>query len=913
MKKIYLILLAAAGILAAASCAREEIVDPSQAQKPASEATTLTVAFDEGKTALVDGKTYWVKGDVVRIYNSTGSFYNDVEIPEEADGQKAFECNVDFKDTTYFAVYPTESAAGVADKKVKVKIPSDPDGLFASANICAAETKGTTLSMRNVTAILKVDVNSGNVIEFLQVASKNNMTGTYSVSFEGEAPALTATSGSRSATLAVGGIDAVYYLPVAPGDYLAEFAMTALRGNGGYQTLKTTQDNEVKVNTIVDLGTIGGTLSTGLEGEGTEANPYIISNLGEWTAFSASVNLGNHYADKFVNLTFDVDDAVTTPVGYWLASDDQAYFGGTFLGNNHTIKVALDGANCKAQTYVALFGVVDEGATIKDLKVTGTATATGNYTSGVIGYVRGTSANKVTVSNCTNEVTVTSTGDRVGGVIGYANYATVENCVNNGLVTGRNCVAGISGKASNTTFKDCSNTVAIKSTGTDTGVQIGFNGSILTHGTSNGAGVWDGTIGSNATGGICGFIDHGSLTSCTNSGKVDGYVKLAGIVGGTYWSSVYSCVNTGNITASYGFVYNLASAQGYGYGSMAGGIVGWMHANGTISDCQNSGVITGKGGQGGILGYGSCNNNASSGITVKDCKNTGAVTATGVTTGGSIKNHNPAVGGVVGSVVAFGPQLTNILNCTNTGNVSSSAMIAGGIVGRVQAPRSNGSAVNLVDKCVNTGNVTATYWVGGICGMALAIYNGVIRVANSYNEGTVTGNRTDDAGEVAGGILGANHVWYSYTCYGQVHNSYNAGKVVYDAVAHTKPYCGGIAGRLVSAGDIKNVCNYGTVGPKEGDPVAAAAARLGAVIGSLETSNPNYLYYLDGTCAQIVGTSSTKTTFTIGGNYGADYKMIAPVTINDDPKETVIDALNAWVTGDYSKWKVGTNGPVFNN
>lgn len=915
MKKIYLFLLAAAGILAVASCAREELIDKALTTDEPSEVSTLTFSFDGTKTALVDGKTTWEAGDKIRVYTSDGGFYRDVEVPAEAIGQSSFSAEVNIKDTVYYAVYPIEASKGIADNKITVTLPKNPDGRFASANICVAITRNSEFQMKNVTAVLKVNIQSNNVVEMLQIIARNPIVGDYAVGVEKDKEdkdslTFTPSATAQSLNVAIGGVDGEYFIPVLPGTYAKDFSITALRGNGGYQNKKTTVDNEIKLNSIIDLGLIGDNLSMGLPGEGTQEKPFTISNFGEMLAFASSVTMGKSYKDEIVSLEADIlDTPVTAPAGYWLSNDDQGYFAGTFLGNNHTVKVELDGENCKAQTYVALFGVVDEGATVKDLKVTGTATATGNYTSGIIAYVRGTAdGTRAILDNLTNEVKVTSTGNRVGGVVGYANYATITKCVNNAAITGKDCVAGVVGKASNATMENCTNTGAVTSTGTDTRVQIGFNGSILTHGT----GEWNGTTGSHATGGICGYVDHGSLMNCTNSGTVGGYVKIGGIVGGTYWSPVTACVNSGNITASYGFVQNLASAQGYGYGSMTGGVVGWMHTNGAITDCQNSGTITGKGGQGGIVGYASCNNNASSGVAIVNCTNTGNVVATGVTTGGSIKNHNPAVGGIAGSVSAFGAQLTKIIGCTNSGNVSSSAMIAGGIVGRVHAPRSNGGEVNLVDNCVNTGDVTATYWVGGICGMALSIYNGVIRITNSHNEGTVTGNRTDDAGEVAGGILGANHVWYSYTCYGQVYNCYNTGKVVYDVAAHTKPYCGGIVGRLVSAGDIKNVCNLGKVSPADNaEPVAGAAARLGSVVGSLETSNPNYLYYLAGTCGQIVGTSSTKTTFAVGGEFNASYNLITPVTINEVEHETLVDALNAWVTGTYYKWKTGANGPEF--
>ena len=77
---------------------------------------------------------------------------------------------------------------------------------------------------------------------------------------------------------------------------------------------------------------------------------------------------------------------------------------------------------------MALFGVVDEGATVKDLKVKGTAKASGNYTCGLVSYCRGSSDNRVTINNITSDVVIESQGDRVSGIAGYAEYTDFDNC-----------------------------------------------------------------------------------------------------------------------------------------------------------------------------------------------------------------------------------------------------------------------------------------------------------------------------------------------------------------------------------------------------------------------------------------------------------------------------------------------------
>ena len=886
------------------------------------ETTTLTLSFDATRTALVNGKTAWTAGDKVEILNSDGTYSQVVEVPAAQDGKTSFDVEVKIKDSRYFAVYPVSAADGVTGGKLKINLASSTTGRFADANVCAATSEGSTLSMKNVTAVMKINVNSGNSVEVVQIASKNALAGKYTVDF-GEAGVEVAktTDTVKTAKIVTGGIDGDYYLAVAPGTYLSGFAITALKGNGGYQTIDSKSDNVVAVNKIVDLGTIGNDLSDGLSGEGTEASPYLIKNAGEFVAFTSSVNLGNPYAGKFISLQTDLsDDPVATSIGFYTAADVQAAFAGTFLGNGHTIKVAISGT-----TYAALFGVVDEGAAVKDLKVIGTATGTGNYTAGVIGYVRGASGNRVSVSKVSSEVVVSSSGNRIGGVIGYAQYTDVDECSNAGSVTGLNSVAGVVGKGTYVNIKNSTNSAAVKSTGTtDTRILFPFNGSVYLCGSGD---AWNSTTGTNATGGVAGFIDHGSLSDCTNSATVNGYSKVGGVVGGTYWTPVSKCKNTssGAVTATASWLYNIASQSGYGFGSTAGGVVGWMHASGAISECENAGTVSGKGGLGGIVGLANCNSNSISAVSITDCRNSGVVESKGTGMGGATKNLNPSVGGIVGSAAAFGEQKVTISGCENSGNVSTDGIIAGGIVGRLVQSRNNGSVINLVENCVNSGNVTALYWVGGIAGLGMSMYNGVTRFTNCANSGVVTAERTDDNEEDAGGILGANYCWNSskYSSWGQVYNSYNTGDVYYKTTTYVKPYAGGIMGRLVSAGSVKNCYNTGFVGPVGKVEVASGAEKyLGALVGSHEVaSGLQNSYYLDGVCAQAVGTASTKA---VGGAISAfnrsatgECEFSGVVSYNDSYFDKLIDILNAWVTKNssanlvLSPWKASNKGPVF--
>lgn len=147
-----------------------------------------------------------------------------------------------------------------------------------------------------------------------------------------------------------------------------------------------------------------------------------------------------------------------------------ASYSGVFDGAGHTIS-GLKGEN----------GLFDNlsGATVKNLNLANVdIDATSNHTGAVAGYIvksqgKQTVIDNVTVSgtvnggdyyvgglvgadsnydtvikNSTNNATVVANGQQVGGIVGYATRKTViENCVNNGNVTGGSFVGGIIGMA----------------------------------------------------------------------------------------------------------------------------------------------------------------------------------------------------------------------------------------------------------------------------------------------------------------------------------------------------------------------------------------------------------------------------------------------------------------------------------
>ena len=150
-----------------------------------------------------------------------------------------------------------------------------------------------------------------------------------------------------------------------------------------------------------------------------------------------------------------------------------------------------------------------------------------------------------------------------------------------------------------------------------------------------------------------------------NAGILDSYFygtsKVGGMCGNNYTGTISNCYNTGSVS---------------GIGT-AGGVSGYNYT-GSITNCYNTGNVSGSSGfVGGVSGY-------NDGGTITNCYNVGSV-------GGS---------GYVGGVNGWNKGI--ITNCYNTGSVSGTGVNVGGVIGRNE---SNASITNCYyDSTIYTGN-----------------------------------------------------------------------------------------------------------------------------------------------------------------------------------------------------------------
>ena len=117
-------------------------------------------------------------------------------------------------------------------------------------------------------------------------------------------------------------------------------------------------------------------------GTGESGNPYLISNSDQFALLANRVNGGNAYNSTYFKLTEDI--STTTMVG---TSTNK--FSGTFDGNGNTLTFNQE----SGEQYIAPFRYIN-GATIENLKLTGTVTSANKFAGGVVAYATG--SNKIT-------------------------------------------------------------------------------------------------------------------------------------------------------------------------------------------------------------------------------------------------------------------------------------------------------------------------------------------------------------------------------------------------------------------------------------------------------------------------------------------------------------------------------------
>ena len=268
-------------------------------------------------------------------------------------------------------------------------------------------------------------------------------------------------------------------------------------------------------------------------------------------------------------------------------------------------------------------------------------------------------------------------------------------------------------------------------------------------------------------------------SNSTYSGIFDGQNHT---ISGLYFNQEDS-YDVGLFGRNNGKIANAGILDSYFYGtSKVGGVCG-NNYTGTISNCYNTGSVSGIGTAGGVSGY-----NYTGSIT--NCYNTGNVSGSS---------------GFVGGVSGCNSKGT-IINSYNAGSVSGLEYVGG-----VSGINYTGS----ITDCYNIGSVSGSEGnVGGVNG-----YNDGGTITNSYNAGSVSGTE-----RYVGGVSGYNDG-------GTITNCYNVGSV------GGSGYVGGVNGW--NKGIITNCYNTGSV--------SGTGVNVGGVIGRNESNATITNCYYDST------------------------------------------------------------------
>lgn len=438
-----------------------------------------------------------------------------------------------------------------------------------------------------------------------------------------------------------------------------------------------------------------------LDGEGTEASPYLIKSLEELKMMRASLVHGKTLYYKLVNSInmYDIDN--WEPLNW----EDPYDCGIVFDGNGQTLSNLKSENTAYAGFAGVLYGELHH-VTFDNAQISN------DHNCGVIGGYIGTGGkpgyvHDIIVKNSTVSLTPTSEGNSYdniacGGLASNAREARVENCTVNCTVLNesdtsnsvdwknRNATGGIVGKTlesknilKNLTFRGTVKSNTEKYTGGILGWQVNSGVNIENC-------TVDATITSEAerVGGIVGHFEGGTISDCIVKGTVEQKSAvwntggIAGIVGQT--SKIINCTVEASVSSS---------------GDAVGGILGQSENDVTITKCSVSGNVTGHSQSGGVVGQ--CSNEGKN-IQIERCQFSGTLSAA----------DNIGIGGIVGYLPKGTKDIQPcVKNCAFTGTISGKGQRVGGIVGEL-------AAWGQIYNCISTGKITGWQVLGGICGRA---------------------------------------------------------------------------------------------------------------------------------------------------------------------------------------------------
>lgn len=640
----------------------------------------------------------------------------------------------------------------------------------------------------------------------------------------------------------------------------------------GYDAYDADKKTYAGANNSTDaLATVNGT-------ELKKANGYMwVEDIEQLQA--VNTNLSGQYALRNsidATATKDWADGGFKPIIGKDASGKTIAFTGKFDGLDYNIfNLNID----RNTDNIGLFGVVGNGAVIRNVTLVGGSIKGQNNVGALAGQVQ----DGVQISNIMNSASVTGSSD-VGGIIGSAGKSDFKNLVNTGTVAG--------------TAEDAANNAG------------GLIGS-LTGGTLSGTSYNLGGVTGKGfnVGGLVGTAFNATLGDRTNliynRLNVSGAYNVGGIVGSMTDTTVQNAENSGNVTAM-GY-----TTEDYAYHTSH-----WKDSGGKdkVQKIENVYVAN----VGGIAGKSDSTSDSKEEekSKIENVRNSGDVSSsTAKKTTDKDVEYTYYTAGNVGGIVGRAED-TDITDATNTENDVRGAYNVGGIAGYfgstdTENPKdkytitrgvNNGGDIlatgavdkntakeeNTTDDSHNNGFVTE--WVrygveggekaiiGNMGGIAGYMYGDNVYITSSANRGTV---HSQDIGTE---VLPVNQAANAGGIVGKIDRSHTIGKDGATGIIDTENIKNALGENYANAA-VSNSYNTGDVRGYMGVGGVAGMMYNGEIAGS----------YNLGT----VNTTRNEVSFTIGDYYAVNMGgVVGDTTEQTEARALLYDVYNKGQIGD---------------
>lgn len=474
---------------------------------------------------------------------------------------------------SYVGFYPFSSVESLEGETVRISLPAEQDYARGSFGIGAypmvAVSPSDELPFKAVASIFRLSLTGHHTVNRIVFRSNDpavKVCGPATVSLSNtEAPVLSMSSeGLDSLVLNIGEVildsdeatDFCFVLP--PQDYKGGFSVRVYTSTG-YMDKKYPSDFRMErsrvhsANTIKVKLTSGVETSSGLAGNGSAKDPFLVSSLEDLMLVREAVNteagvikgsdgIAVEARNAHYLLTTDLDLSRMcgkesgkdwVPVGRVIQWGGRG-FEGTFDGGGHVVSNLYSGGGENGM-WTGFFGYIEK-ATVRNLTVVGEVTG-GIYTGLLAGE-----ALSCTVENCVTKGRVTGMSYYGGGLMGMVSSSEVSYCINEADVIGDKYSGGLMGYSNFGNYVlYCTNKGNVSCSGDEVG-------------------------------GLSGYMDAAKHINCINYGSVEGSSCVGGIGGHLrQGAKVFNSVNYGDVKGKEfvggiaGFVSNYATSyQGAG-------------------------------------------------------------------------------------------------------------------------------------------------------------------------------------------------------------------------------------------------------------------------------------------------------------------------------------------------------------